>query len=104
MTISARSTSIRSISSRRISVSSRSKGPAKTSRSSSRSAIRIVGRLLPHPDRSDPHRLAHVDHGLGGDGAGLLGAGLENSLELPFVGAELFVAFADRRQVLDHGV
>ena len=42
ITISARSTSSRSTSSRRISVSSRSKGPANTSRSSSRSITRTI--------------------------------------------------------------
>src|SRR6185437_7059731 len=104
MTTSARSTSSRSISSRRTSVSSRSNGPANTSRSSSRSAIRIVGRLLPGSDRSDPHRLANVDHRLGGDGARLLSPGGKNPLELTFVSPELLVALPNRGQILDHGV
>src|SRR6185437_16477859 len=104
MTTSARSTSSRSISSRRTSVSSRSNGPANTSRSSSRSAIRIVGRLLPGSDRSDAHRLAHVDHRLGGDGTRLLGPLLEDPLELRLVAAELLIPLPDRRQILDHGV
>src|SRR5581483_683063 len=104
ITTSARSTSSRSISSRRTSVSSRSNGPANTSRSSSRSAIRIVGRLLTGPDRSDAHRLPDVDHRLRGDRASLLGPDGQDSLELGFVAAELLIALTDRRQILDHGV
>src|SRR3954447_21695531 len=50
MTTSASCTSSRSISSRRTSVRSRSKGPEKTSRSSSSEATVIQGRLTPAGD------------------------------------------------------
>src|ERR1700760_4602265 len=104
MTISARSTSSRSTSSRSTRVSSRSNGPANTSRSSSRSARRTGVRLAPHPDRSYSHDLADVGEGLRSDRLGLLGPGLEDSLELPLVVPELVVALPYRRQILHHGV
>src|SRR5947209_8190120 len=102
--MSARSTSSRSTSSRSTSVSSRSNGPANTSRSSSRSARRTGVRLAPDPDRSHAHDLADVGEGLGGDRLGLLGAGFEDPLELPLVVPELVVALAHRGLVLHHGV
>src|SRR5436305_8917623 len=104
MTISARSTSMRSTSSRRISVSSRSNGPANTSRSSSRSTRRTVARLPAGPDCSEAHRLAHVPDRVGGDGPRLLGPRGEDPLELRDVTPQLAVALAHRRQVVDHRI
>src|SRR4051794_19826897 len=105
-TTSARSTSSRSSSSRRTSESRRSNGPAKTSRSSSRSAIRVTGtcpgRLGGAPDgsaqRADPHRLAHVGDDRRGQSARLLGARLEDVLDRVGVLAQLRVALAHGRQ------
>src|SRR5437764_13202330 len=112
MTISARSTSSRSTSSRRISVSSRSNGPANTSRSSSRSISltqpNVSGgsgrcrRSL--PDWPDAHRPADVVKRLGRDRAGLLSALSQRTLEPVLIGSQLLEAGSDRLQVLDHGV
>src|SRR5215212_218331 len=98
MTISARSTSSRSSSSRRMSESSRSKGPAKTSRSSSSSASLTPRRLGGSADGPDAHRLAHVRHDAGRDRLRLLGAGLEDALDVLLVLADLQVALARRGQ------
>src|SRR5919112_747364 len=101
MTTSARSTSSRSSSSRRISERSRSKGPAKTSRSSSSWAMRTPGRLGGASDGlSDAHRLAHVGEHRSGDRLRLLGADLEDRLDRRGVLAQLEVALAGRPQPL----
>src|SRR5689334_4496094 len=87
MTISARSTSSRSSSSRRISESSRSKGPA---------------------DGPDAHRLADVREDRRGDRAGLLRTDLEHALDVGRVVLDLRVALARGRQpggdLLAHGL
>src|SRR2546421_69465 len=88
MTISARSTSSRSTSSRRINVSRRSNGPAKTSRSSSRSTRRTewpgypLARPGPTPMASRPSTIVsevifrpsgHLGARVGDGGTDLLG-------------------------------
>src|SRR3954447_16180783 len=108
MTTSARSTSSRSSSSRRISERSRSKGPAKTSRSSSSWAMRTPGRLGGASDGlADAHRLAHVRDDRRGDRLGLGGADLEDLLDRGGVLAQLEVALPHgrqpRRDLLAHG-
>src|SRR4051812_38830298 len=96
MTTSARSTSSRSSSSRRISERSRSKGPAKTSRSSSSWAIRTPRRLGGASDGlADAHRVAHVGEHRCGDRFGLGGAGLEDRLDRRRVLAQVEIALAD---------
>ena len=50
----------------------------------------------------DAHALAHVRQRLGGDRPRALGAPGEDRLERPLVGAQLLVALAHRRQVVDH--
>src|SRR3954452_11198114 len=101
MTTSARSTSSRSSSSRRISERSRSKGPAKTSSSSSSWAMRTPGRLGAASDGlADAHRLAHVGDHAGGDRLRLRGADLEDRLDRRGVLAQLEVALARRPQPL----
>src|SRR3954452_15469636 len=107
MTTSARSTSSRSTSSRRTSVNSRSKGPAKTSRSRSRSAAR-TGNTVPaaddggaSADRAYAHRAAHVPEHRRGDRASLLGAVGQDVLERRLVRAQRLVALMDRAQALD---
>src|SRR5438477_8695536 len=104
MTISARSTSSRSTSSRRIKVSSKSKGPAKTSRSSSRSARRTEQKLAAASDRPHPHRLAHIGERGRGDRARLLRTAGECVFERGLVRAQLLVALADRAEVVDYRV
>src|SRR5213593_2237056 len=99
ITISATSTSSRSTSSRRISVSSRSNGPANTSRSSSRSISRTRRNLAALPDWPHAHCAADIGHRLGGDGASLLGALGERPLECVLVAPTLLVGLPDRRQV-----
>src|ERR1700754_1923600 len=101
MTISARSTSSRSSSSRRISERSRSKGPAKTSRSSSSWAMRTYDRLGGASDGlADAHRLAHVGEHRSGHRLRLLGAQLEDRLDRARVLSQLEVALADGPQPL----
>src|ERR1700733_7497986 len=104
MTTSARSTSSRSTSSRRISVRSRSNGPAKTSRSSSRSRSATPQTLSAMPDRSYPHRFPHVDHRVGGYRAGLGRPVGQDRLELPLVGPKLPVTLPGGRQIGGHGL
>src|SRR6478735_9000415 len=95
MTTSARSTSSRSSSSRRISERSRSKGPAKTSRSSSSWAMRTPGRLGGASDGlADAHRLTHVGDHAGRDRGRLRGAQLEDLLDRRGVLAQLEIALA----------
>ena len=52
---------------------------------------------------ADAHPLAHVGERLGGDRRGARGAVGEDRLERVLVGAQLLVALAHRRQVLDDG-
>src|SRR2546421_699764 len=102
MTTSARSTSSRSTSSRRISVNSRSNGPANTSRSSSRSITRMgPPRLAALPDWPDAHRPTDVGQRAAGDGAGLFGPALEDPLESLLIGPELLVTRAHGREIFD---
>src|SRR4051812_45100716 len=101
MTTSARSTSSRSSSSRRISERSRSKGPAKTSRSSSSWAMRTPGRLFGASDGlADAHLLAHVGDHAGRDRRRLLGAQIEDLLDRGRVVAQLEVTLARGPQPL----
>ena len=52
--------------------------------------------------RADAHPLAHVGERLGGDRARALGAVGEDRLERALVGAQLLVALAHGREVVDH--
>src|SRR4051794_1008394 len=99
MTTSARSTSSRSTSSFRTRVSSRSKGPWKTSRS--RSRTRMVKRLEAGPDA---HALADVVQRSGRDRPCAVGPVAQDAHQLRLVVAQLVVALADRRQVVDDRV
>src|SRR3954462_14457234 len=100
--MSARSTSSRSTSSFSTSVRSRSNGPWKTSRSRSMVAARIWSVRL--RGGSEAHRLADVRQGAGRDRPGAVGAFGEGPLEGGLVGADLVVALAHGRQVVDHGL
>src|SRR4051794_37909947 len=100
-TTSARSTSSRSTSSLSTSVSSRSKGPWKTSRSRSSESTAIGDRLRGRPDA---HAVAGCGDVLMGDRVRLFGPGVQDRMELLLVGAQLLVALAHRREVIHHGL
>src|SRR3954451_4288851 len=101
--MSASSTSSRSTSSRRISESSRSNGPAKTSRSSSRCCTALATadrRLGVGADGTDAHGRADVRHHRRRERARPLRALSEDLLEAALVTAQLVVALAHGRQPL----